>query len=228
MNRMRFKAVLLDFYGTVVEEADRYVAEICSKISCSSEQSAASVEIAEHWFKIVPEMCYRAYKAQFRLQNDIAVESLQAVLQRYQCNLDCTALLEPIREYWENPKIFPESKSVLARCNLPICLVSNTDDEYLYRAMRKHHLSFAHVVTSESCKSYKPRVDIFIRALSVLGASNKEVLVVGDSYANDVVGARAASIPVLWINRKNRVLGKTDEGPDYVSSDLCGVLEYIA
>jgi 2-haloacid dehalogenase/putative hydrolase of the HAD superfamily len=225
---MRFKALLLDFYGTVVEEADRYVAEICSQIAHHSKQRAAPHDIAKQWFTIVPDMFYRAYRNNFRLQNEIAVESLKVILQRFDCHLDCDGLMELIHEYWSAPNIFPESKSVLAQCELPICLISNTDDEYLYRALYKHHLFFSHIVTSESCKSYKPRIEVFYEALSVLDTSNEEVLVVGDSYANDVLGARAASIPVLWINRKNRVLGKTDEKPDYVSSDLHGVLEYIA
>jgi FMN phosphatase YigB (HAD superfamily) len=94
--------------------------------------------------------------------------------------------------------------------------------------MEEHRLSFTHIVTSESCRAYKPRVEVFYEALSLLGIPNEEALVVGDSYTNDVLGAKAASIPVLWINRKNRVLGRKDEAPDYVSSDLYGIVEYSA
>jgi 2-haloacid dehalogenase/putative hydrolase of the HAD superfamily len=224
---MRFKALLLDFYGTIVEEADNYVAEICSRIARRARRKAAPSDIEKEWFTIVPEMCYRAYKATFQLQNDIAVKSLQVVLEDHACDLDGEELMELIRAYWREPEIYPESKPVLAQCNLQICIVSNTDDAYLHRAMEKHRLSFSHIVTSESCKAYKPRVEVFYEALSLLGISNEEALVVGDSYTNDVLGAKAVSIPVLWINRKNRMFVQKDEGPDYVSSDLRGLLACI-
>jgi len=66
-----------------------------------------------------------------------------------------------------------------------------------------------------------------MKALRILGLSNEEVLHVGDSYPNDVLGAKAAAIPVLWINRKHRRLNPTDIAPESVAHDLSGVLEYI-
>jgi FMN phosphatase YigB (HAD superfamily) len=66
-----------------------------------------------------------------------------------------------------------------------------------------------------------------MKALSVLGLSNDQVLLVVDFYANDVFGARAAEIPVLLINRKHKVLKETDVKPEYVAPDLWGVTECI-
>jgi len=224
---MKYKALLFDFYGTIVEEADNYVAEICNKITFSLKQQVLPLEIAKQWFQIVPQMCFDAYGSNFRLQKDIAVESLQEVLQSLQCDLNSYELMQIIRDYWMAPKIFAESKSVLEQCDLPICIVTNADNEFIYTALKKHNLSFTHVLTSETCKSYKPRVDIFLKALSILRLSNEEVLLIGDSYSNDVVGAKSAKIPVLWINRKNKKLSKTDDEPDYITPDLHGALKYI-
>jgi FMN phosphatase YigB (HAD superfamily) len=224
---MKFKALLIDFYGTIVEEADTYVKEICEKISHNLQNNVAPHEITKQWFQIVPRMCFNAYGPDFRLQKDIAVESLQEVLRRFQCDLNSWELMQPIRDYWTAPKIFPESKSVLTRCNLSTIIVTNADDEFIYPALAKHDLSFPYVITSESCRSYKPRADTFLKALDVLGLSNEEVLFVGDSYANDVLGAKSLRIPVLWINRKNKVLCKTDKKPEFIASDLRGVLNYL-
>jgi FMN phosphatase YigB (HAD superfamily) len=90
-----------------------------------------------------------------------------------------------------------------------------------------HGLHFSDVVTSESCRSYKPRVDIFLKALSMIGLSNNEVLHIGDSYQNDVLGAKAAGIPSLWINRKKKTLRPEDPAPEFVARTLKGVLDFL-
>jgi len=172
-------------------------------------------------------MCYEAYGKNFRLQKDIAVESLEIVLQSLQSTLSGHELMKIIHEYWNAPKIFPESRDVFAQCNLPICIVTNVDDEFIYRALKKHGLNFSNVVTSELCRSYKPRADVFLKALSVLGLSHKEVLHIGDSYQNDILGAKAAGIPTLWVNRKKKKLNPEDVAPDFVSHTLNGVLDCI-
>jgi 2-haloalkanoic acid dehalogenase type II len=227
---MRYKAFLFDFYGTVVEEADNYRVEICNKISQCCEPRTPSQVIANEWYQIHPKMCHEAYGTTFRLQKDLAVESLQFVLNKYKCELNASELMGTIHNYWGDPNMFPESKSVLRQCNVPTCLVTNIDNEFIDTAMKKHDLHFDYVITSESCRSYKPRVDIFLKALSCLELRCKEVLHVGDSYPIDVLGAHAAGIPVLWINRKNKMLpyaAINDIVPNYTSKDLSGILDLL-
>jgi len=127
-------------------------------------------------------------------------------------------------EYWSHPRIFPESKEVLAQCRVPICVVSNIDNVDIESALKHNKLSFDWVVTSEDCRAYKPRGEVFERALALVGVSRDEVLHVGDSFNSDVCGAKRQGIPVLWVNRKNRVATSADETPDYISSDLTALL----
>ena len=47
---MKFKALLFDFYGTIVEEADDYVMEICKKISHNLKYQILPYEISKQWF----------------------------------------------------------------------------------------------------------------------------------------------------------------------------------
>jgi HAD superfamily hydrolase (TIGR01549 family) len=216
---MKPKALFFDFYGTIVEEADEYVADICNKISLHSEITVSPSEIAAYWFKLVPQMCAESYNDNFRLQKEIAVDSLQMVLNKYNCNL------KTIHEYWKSPKIFPESKEVLSKCHLPKCIVTNIDDEFIYSALQEHSLSFEYIVTSESCKSYKPRTEIFDKAIAMVGLSSEEVLHIGDSYPNDITGAKAANISVMWINRKNKKRNPSDILPDYDANNLRGLLD---
>ena len=71
-------------------------------------------------------------------------------------------------------------------------------------------LSFDSVVTSEDCRSYKPRKEIFEKALDLMGVDAEEVVHIGDSFSSDVLGAYNAGIDGIWINRKGRVISCTD------------------
>lgn len=219
--------ILLDFYGTVVEEDDILIGRICDEISKASPLAVAAREIASYWSRMFSQLCYQSFGAAFRSQKELEQLSLQRVLERFEADLDSSALSRILYEYWAHPAIFPESKGVLAQCKVPICLVSNIDNAELLSALEHNKLCFDWIVTSEDCRAYKPRGEMFERALSLVGLEAGEVLHVGDSLGSDVGGAKSQGIPVLWINRKGRQLSPADEAPDYTSAGLTGLLKFL-
>ena len=222
---IRPRAILLDFYGTVVEEDNILIADICEEIVEVSSGNTTTKEVGSYWSSVFSEMCLKSHGSTFRSQREIERASLQEVLLHFKADLDSERLSQILYGYWTHPAIFPESKDVIAKCGVPICLVSNIDNEYLVPALRYNGLSFDLVVTSEDCRAYKPRPELFEKALSLLGMSNEEVLHVGDSLRSDVRGAKMQGIPVLWINRKGRKIPLQYEQPDYISTDLTGILD---
>jgi 2-haloacid dehalogenase len=90
-----------------------------------------------------------------------------------------------------------------------------------------HDLHFDRIVTSQDCRAYKPRPEMFERALTWLGLLPGQVLHAGDSLGSDVRGARAMGIPVLWINRKGRQDPGGECALDYVATDLTGLLDVL-
>ena len=71
------------------------------------------------------------------------------------------------------------------------------------------------------------RGEMFEKALSLLELPAGKVLHVGDSFSSDVKGAKSQGIPVLWLNRKKKQLPCVDDRPDYISSDLAGLLDML-
>ena len=57
------------------------------------------------------------------------------------------------------------------------------------------------LVVSEEVGISKPDPRIFVVALERAGVEAPEAVMVGDSWANDVEGARAAGIRPVWFNR---------------------------
>lgn len=219
------QAILLDFYGTVVEEDDALVDDICRQIAAASPLQVQPGEVASWWGRAFRRSCTESYGPAFRLQREIERLSLAQVLARFAAGLDADVLAGTLFAHWTRPALFAESREVLGRCVQPICLVSNIDDADLAQALRHTCLHFDHVVTSEGCRAYKPRREVFERALSLLGLPAERVLHVGDSLSSDVRGAQAAGIPVLWINRKQRPLPGGGPPPDHIAADLRGLLD---
>jgi HAD superfamily hydrolase (TIGR01549 family) len=83
-------------------------------------------------------------------------------------------------------------------------LVSNFDHAPTARAiLARHgvHRCFEATVISDDFGRRKPHPSIFQAALDQLRAAPAEALFVGDTPADDVVGAQAAGIDVAWLNR---------------------------
>jgi len=221
------RAVLLDFYGTVVEETGEPIARVCREIVRLSPKSPTMEEVSSYWVRVFGEACRNSHGDSFQCERVLEQASIQEVLTHFNVDLDSASLTQMMYDYWTRPMIFPESRSALAVCGLPVCLVSNVDDADLASALNYTGLSFDMIITSEGCRAYKPRPEMFEKALSLLGISGDEVLHVGDSFSCDVRGAKALGIPVLWINPKGKAVPEDSQKPDYVSTDLTGILDIL-
>jgi len=218
------RAILLDFYGTVVVQDDAVIASICEQIVRAARVYATPRQVAERWGARYADLCAESHGPRFELQKELGLRSLRETLTHFQAHLDAEELSQELVAYWRRPTMFPESRGVLERCEVPIAIVSDIDNAELLSALNWCDLSFDITVTSEDCRAYKPHPAPFARALEALHLEPQDVLHVGDSLSSDVRGARALGIAALWINRRGRVPSSQEEQPDYTSADLTGIL----
>jgi HAD superfamily hydrolase (TIGR01549 family) len=106
-------------------------------------------------------------------------------------------------------KIPPEYAPFLKRLseNYQLALVSNFDHHPTAHQILTRdgaHPHFEEILISDSHGWRKPHRRIFDDALLALSLSAEEVLFVGDSWEDDVVGAANAGIDVAWVNAKNK------------------------
>lgn len=101
--------------------------------------------------------------------------------------------------------LYPDALSTLMelrRRGFVLAAVSNwsTDLLYLYKEWELH-LYLDALTVSDVVGFHKPQPQIFDIALRNLGLSSREVIYVGDDYKADVLGARAADITPVLIDR---------------------------
>jgi len=82
----------------------------------------------------------------------------------------------------------------------PLTIISNGFVEVQYRKMRSSGIEhyFNHIVLSEAAGALKPDKQIFEYALELNGAKPNEAIMIGDSYAADIVGAINAGIDSVY------------------------------
>ena len=99
----------------------------------------------------------------------------------------------------------------MRRHGLGIGLISNGQRD-LEDFARHHRLDVDVAVGSKSHGRTKPHASIFESALSALGVVPAEAVMVGDSYADDIAGARALGMRAILLDRD----GLAPDEPDRI------------
>ena len=92
---------------------------------------------------------------------------------------------------------------------LRIGLISNGQRD-LEAFARHHELDVDVAVGSKSHGRTKPHASIFETALAALGVGAAETVMVGDSYADDIEGARALGMRAILLDREGAHVGEPD------------------
>jgi putative hydrolase of the HAD superfamily len=115
-------------------------------------------------------------------------------------------------ERHENFALYEDAPPVLEelrRHALKIGLISNGQRD-LEEFAAHHALEVDAIVGSKSHGRIKPHASIFVAALRALGVSPAEAAMVGDSYEDDIEGARALGIRAIFLDRDGRRLDAPD------------------
>ncbi|MGC9665349.1 HAD family hydrolase [Planosporangium sp. 12N6] len=185
------KGLLLDFYGTVVEDDDAVMDAIAEQVAAGASTPVTGPAVSEAWGR---EFATVADGPPFRSLRESAVASLATVMAEVGCAGDPASLCAAQFAYWRSPPLRPGTREFLSRVTVPVCVVSDVDRDDLAAATAYHGLTFTAVVTSEDVGVYKPHLAMFTRGLAALGLGAGEVLHVGDSLTADVGEAHAAGI----------------------------------
>ncbi len=112
----------------------------------------------------------------------------------------------------------------------PLALVSNFDHGPTARGILERDGAasyFNPIVISDEHGWRKPHANIFIDTLDALGVLPEDALYVGDSVADDVVGAKGAGLDVVWVNARTADLPENSPTPDYTVGAIPELAEIL-
>jgi 2-haloalkanoic acid dehalogenase type II len=150
---------------------------------------------------------------------------------------DAAAGHEHLRTMLADAPAFQEARRTIEIVGrrLPIAVMSNADDDFLYPVLAKNALTFPVVVSSEEARAYKPHESIFQRLSEAMGVAPENILYVGDSRVADVTGSKNAGMHSAWVNRGSDNRGASNWAgqqrgvvePDVEVSRLDGLLDFL-
>ncbi len=225
---MQLDGVFLDMYGTLTTGDRAAVEAVCRRIVADAGLPLTPGELAIIWGERFFHAMDFANGDEFVTLLELEARTLRATLGGYHVRLDPYPYVAALADYWQDPPLQPEVLDFLAAFPLPICIVSNADRVDIERALTRHDIQVAGLVTSQDTRSYKPHPGIFQAALTLTGWRRERVIHVGDSLHSDVGGARAVGLRTGWVNRAHRIHDIGNHAPDYEFEDLHGLAALVA
>ena len=220
MMRQRYDVVLMDFFGTIADGDGRQVESTCGRIVRDHQLDMAAETLAVLWGRQFFEVLEACNQENFRNLYDCECISLTRTMRALNVECDPIPYAEELQQYWQSPPLHAEAKQALRELPVPVCCVSNADEQDLQAAIRMHGLRFDEVVSSERARSYKPHREIFQYALGLMNATPERSMHVGDSLHSDVNGAQALGIATVWVERDGRISDIGECAPDHTIKSL--------
>ena len=88
-------------------------------------------------------------------------------------------------------------------------------------------ISPQHVIISAECGVSKPDAAIFRCAQEKLGVSAGDCIFIGDSFENDIIGAKRAGWQAVWLNKLRRNVSDGTHRPDHTVYDEAELAAWI-
>jgi 2-haloacid dehalogenase/putative hydrolase of the HAD superfamily len=221
------KAIFVDFYGTLVEEDDKIVSSIVNNIvNKSAIKNINRNDIGHFWWKEFVSLCNVYNGKNFKLQKEIEYISLKNTILKFESSINIEKELEKQFEYWKKPTIFSDSIYFLEKIQFPVIIVSNIDRNEIIEAIAYNKISIKDIVTSEDALYYKPNKNIFKITMAKNNLDRNEIIHIGDSLSNDILGANNVNIKSIWLNRNDKQ-NKTNAVPDLIAKNFFEVIENI-
>ncbi len=224
----RFQALTFDCYGTLINWEAGILGTLRPLLAAHGQQPGDD-EILQLYSELEPEAQsgdYRRYR-----------EVLRDVVRGFGRRLGFTvspAEADSLPDSLPSWKPFPDTVPALRRLQqrYRLAVISNIDDDLFALTAQHLHVKFDHVITAQHCRSYKPSLNNFRKALARLKLPPERVLHVAESLFHDVAPARRLGLASVWVNRRKARTGAAatrlaDVRPDLEVPNLTTLADYV-
>lgn len=122
----------------------------------------------------------------------------------------------------DNIVMHPEVKKIfdfLKEKNIPMGIITNGPTDHQFKKVKQlqleHWVPTNNIIISQSTGFQKPEREIFDLAAKEFAMDAEHTLYVGDSFENDIIGAKNGGWNSLWFNHRLREV-PADENPTYI------------
>jgi HAD superfamily hydrolase (TIGR01509 family) len=200
------RAVLLDLDDTLSDHTHSSRAALLAVCRAHAPLAARPFDVVLADHAVLLEELHLEVLRGARSLDAARIERFRRLLARHGCDGDPASAAACYRDaYQSSRQTVPGALALLEqlRGRAAVAIVSNNgqaEQEEKLRYLGLSHLIDA-LVVSETVGVAKPDPAIFAAALGQLGCAAEDAVMLGDSWAADVLGARAAGVRAIWLNR---------------------------
>jgi 2-haloacid dehalogenase len=129
----------------------------------------------------------------------------------------------------ERLKPVPEGPAALDRLRqrYRLVILSNGDPDMLEAAKPHHGLQLDAVISVAAANAFKPHAATYAKAAEIAGVPMEQILFVAN-HEFDCVGAKAAGMRAVFIDRRQRPFAAWPYQPDLIVSSMTALAELLA
>jgi 2-haloacid dehalogenase len=226
------KALMFDFYGTVVDIQGGLTAAITPYLISKQYTANPPGRLVTWWRRTHFEnsMIDALLLREHTPYREIGRESVHHVLERASIehtDEEVQALVAQI----ERLAPFPDVVAALThikRQGLELVILSNGDPDMLAAGVRHSGTDelWDRVISVSEAGSFKPHRDTYLTAATLVGLDPAKILFVAN-HAFDCVGAKAVGMATVFVDRRRHPFGNSRYPPDLIVADFAELAERI-
>ncbi|TLZ80673.1 MAG: HAD family hydrolase [Methanobacteriota archaeon] len=199
-NLRGFRGLTVDAFGCLLRGGPGQLPNAMRKIVGAREETR-NVQSPEDLWRDTFRRYIRANP--FLSFREVHRKTIQDFFKALGISEDVDGSIDAAFDEYRSSSAYPEVSAVLrdVEQEVPVAVISNMDTTALLGALQRNGLTFTFIITSDEEQRYKPDPSPFQRAVRYLGLPAANVLHVGSSYAEDIVGASLTGMPALLMQR---------------------------
>jgi putative hydrolase of the HAD superfamily len=196
------KAVFIDYTGTILQLRGNEFDEMVNLFTENS--TIKDPEEAVQWYfdhlRIAERECYQD---SFLSEEQLAMKLMEQADAEVKLKADHEQLHTYLKNFWMYAPLFSDVRNFFDLVNLPIYILMDNAGDYAKVCLRRNGLHANGIISGEDVKAYKPRKEIYLKALELAGCRPEEVIHIGDDLEGDVEGAKNAGITPILLDRRS-------------------------
>jgi 2-haloalkanoic acid dehalogenase type II len=219
------KALIFDCYGTIISTGNGSV-NASKKILDNLKSNIDPVLFYKDFKKIHKENQKKL--KYFCNEKKIFINDLDIILKMYGINGNAKKEVKPVLKSLYKRKFYDDviNNLKILKKDFKIYIASNSDTKPLMENIRKEKYLFDGIYTSERIKAYKPSRIFFEKILKKIKFNKDEILFIGDSIEDDIIGANNVGLKTVLIDRKNNFQYIKNEA-NYLIKDMYELINIL-
>ncbi len=219
------KTIIFDAFGTLFKVTGGASAKTIISHIENAGQAVCEKDFLSEW-----RAFYKAKTQEntpFRTEREIFIARIEIFYNQYGVIRDAAADADTLLSKAHMRKVYNDTLpvlSILRKCHT-VYIGSNTDNSVIDSVIYRNGIKVDKVYTSENLRCYKPSHKFYRTILNENKLKPDEVLFVGDSVTDDIIGPQKLGIKTCLIDRNNTDNKSTK--PDIIVKNLLEIIEKI-